>query len=87
MREALEWALSTGHQSILLDARLFGARLARDEGDLSASCREANEGLRAASICGFGQFQIDFEILLSDLALREGEAERSIDLASAALRS
>lgn len=85
LKEAREWAISAAHQEIVLWARLFGARLARDLRNLPTALDEASEGLRVADSCGYGLLRVDLLVLLADLALAQGDTEEALKLADRAL--
>jgi hypothetical protein len=85
LEQARSWALESGEHEILLYARLFGAWLLHDRGELQAARDEGEDGLRTADTCGFGLFSIDFRILLGHLALEQGELDWAASLAMEAL--
>jgi hypothetical protein len=82
---ARDWALQSGHQQCLIEARLVGARIALDGGDPLAARREADEALSSARTCGFGLLEIDARTLVSEVALAQGDAQTARKEADRAL--
>jgi hypothetical protein len=70
---------------MLLFARLFLARAARDADDLERARIEAETGLREAEVCGCETFVVDFRSVISDILRRRNEKPSAIDTALRAL--
>jgi tetratricopeptide (TPR) repeat protein len=82
---AKEWAVGSGHQEILLWARLFSARLELDEGQIESACDDVSDGLRIADVCGYGLFRIDLRNVEALSRLARGEGELALEAAQRAL--
>jgi hypothetical protein len=61
------WATASDEHELLLWARLIRARLLRDQGKKNSAADECSEGLRVASVCGYGLFRLEFLNLLADI--------------------
>jgi hypothetical protein len=88
-RQYLEAARNYASRSSDVEVQLrcyhLAAELARTEGALEVSCREAEVGLHHADTCGFGHYGIELRLALARAQLAGGESQCALQRAREAL--